>query len=264
MRIRNLLSILSLSLVASIGAFYGLTKNNEVKLVKAEEVAKFCIRNGDEREMYYNDETFEWFIQDVELDAQQEFVVEYNSNTYGHDCFDYEAIQNAFYEGEDNYVGVSLKETYSIYFYFDEEGAHIKPANPFLEAEKWADETFFEFIKCSEDYSDAPGGWEYCANSFRDSLTDEAKDLFIEAVASVDVGASSIQRAAFIHDLCVSKYVECYVFMQRDDGGSRSSLITRANSNNVEFNSVALIITVASVTSITLLLTLLVIKKHKK
>ena len=228
MRIRNLLSILSLSLVASIGAFYGLTKNNEVKLVKAEEVAKFCIHNGDEREMNYN------------------------------------AIQNAFYEGEDNYVGVSLKETYSIYFYFDEEGAHIKPANPFLEAEKWADETFFEFIKCSEDYSDAPGGWEYCANSFRDSLTDEAKDLFIEAVASVDVGASSIQRAAFIHDLCVSKYVECYVFMQRDDGGSRSSLITRANSNNVEFNSVALIITVASVTSITLLLTLLVIKKHKK
>ena len=104
MRIRNSLSILSLSLVASIGAFYGLTKNNEVKLVKAEEVAKFCIHNGDEREMNYNDETFEWFIQDVELDAQQEFVVEYNSNTYGHDCFDYEAIQNAFYEGEDNYV----------------------------------------------------------------------------------------------------------------------------------------------------------------
>ena len=86
MKFRNLLSILSLSLVTSIGAFYGLTKNNEIKPVKAEEVAKFCIRNGDELEMNYNDETFEWFILDLNLDAQQEFVIEYDGNTYGADC----------------------------------------------------------------------------------------------------------------------------------------------------------------------------------
>ena len=116
MKFRNLLSILSLSLVTSIGAFYGLTKNNEIKPVKAEEVAKFCIRNGDELEMNYNDETFEWFILDLNLDAQQEFVIEYDGNTYGADCFDFYVIQDKFYGGEDDYVGVNEAGTYNFQF----------------------------------------------------------------------------------------------------------------------------------------------------
>ena len=136
MRIRNLLSILSLSLVASIGAFYGSFKNNEIKPVKAEEVAKFCIRNGDELEMDYNSETFEWFIQDVELDAQQEFVINYNDNIYGASYFRWD-VQDAFYEGEDDYIGVNNAESYNFYFNYDGLDTYIRPeVDPTMKAEK--------------------------------------------------------------------------------------------------------------------------------
>ena len=262
MRIRNLLSILSLSLVASIGAFYGSFKNNEIKPVKAEEVVKFCIRNGDELEMDYNSETFEWFIQDVELDAQQEFVINYNDNIYGASYFRWD-VQDAFYEGEDDYIGVNNAESYNFYFNYDGLDTYIRPeVDPTLKAEKWA-EVFLDNLNCSDTYDVAPSNWGEWAENFQNTLTEEAKGLFVDAIASIDEGSTSIQKAAYIHDLCVSKYESCYVFMY-NEGGSRNYLITRTNSNNVEFNSVALIITIASVTSITLLLTLLVVKKHKK
>ena len=262
MRIRNLLSILSLSLVASIGAFYGSFKNNEIKPVKAEEVAKFCIRNGDEREMNYDDETFEWFIQDVELDAQQEFVINYNDNIYGASYFRWD-VQDAFYEGEDDYIGVNNAESYNFYFNYDGLDTYIRPeVDPTMKAEKWA-EDFLDNLKCSDTYDETPSNWGEWAENFQQFLSDGAKKLFIDAIASFDTSATVIQKAAYIHDLCVSKYEDCYVFMYYD-GGSRSYLITRTNSNNVEFNSVALIITITSVTSITILSTLLVIKKHKK
>ena len=263
MKFRNLLSILSLSLVASIGAFYGLTKNNEAKPVKAEEVAKFCIRNGDELEMNYNDETFEWYIQDVELDASEEFIINYDDILYGAEYFDFDVIGQTFYGGEDSYIGVYEAGTYNFYFIFNDSDSNIRPeVDPTMEAERWAID-FLDNLNCSDTYDEAPSNWGEWADNFQTFLSDGAKDLFVEAVASIDSGATIIQKAAYIHDLCVSKYEDCNVFMYYE-GGSRSYLITRTNSNNIEFNSVALIITVASVTSITLLLTLLVIKKHKK
>ena len=264
MKFRNLLSILSLSLVTSIGAFYGLTKNNEVKPVKAEEVAKFCIFEGDEYEMNYNSETFEYFIENVPLSLGQAVYIKYNDTIYDFDYLDDDSYQ-LFFTADDNYIGISEDSTYCFYFIFDVDNTYIRATvDATSEANDWALQ-FLEGLDCSQQNETGPVNWGEWTSSFQ-NLTNEAKDLFIEANASIEAYATAVEQAAYLHDFCVTKYGDkgLAVFMCRDDGGSRGYLIARSNSNNVEFNSVALIITVASVTSITLLLTLLVVKKHKK
>lgn len=257
MRISKLLTVLSLSLVASIGAINAFSNIKETKAVKADTVDTYItfIEERDDIEMTYDEEANEYVASEVYLGDSEYFLIRQGNELYGA-----EAVQDwsLFGDGENNTIRMLESGTYNIYLTSD--CFIYATADPYLEADTWATD-FVQNVGCDNSDPDyGPSGWDWYSSDFQ-NLSDDAKDILIDAIASNDSTATYIEQAAFIHDLCVNKY-GLTIFMYRDGGGSRSIYIPYSQ-NDMNFNSAALIITIASFTAVTTLLVLLVIKKHK-
>ena len=262
MKAKRLFSLLTLS--ATLGIAFGISSNREVKKADALIETKLCVLN-DEYDMSYNLETSEYYIENINLSNSQQFYISSGLDIYGFSSLDSNSYDYC-YEGELipgtldlGYIGVSEYSSYNIYFYADGDNSIIRVTSPTLEAEKWARE-FEDNVGCTEPFNEKPTGWDWYSENFA-YLSEEAKSIFVDAVASNDQTATVIQRAAFIHDMCVAKYDECSVFMYNEHG-SRSILINNTNAN-YEFNISALVITIISVTSTLTLLGLVFFKKNK-
>ena len=121
---------------------------------------------------------------------------------------------------------------------------YVKPADGTVwmqldsasEAEAWA-EDFVKNVGCLETHDAAPAKWGTYAASWAANLTNGAKFIFTEATAS-NTG-TYVEKAAFIHDMCVKKYDSCTTFMTYNDGTehSRAGAVSVMNVNNYTVNS---------------------------
>lgn len=137
------------------------------------------------------------------------------------------------------------------------------------EAAIWA-EDFVENVGCKEEYNAKPDNWDrYAADSgeysWSANLTNGAKAKFIEATASRT--GTWVEKAAFIHDLCVSKYEGCDVFMKYNDGEDHSRLITNiglvgTNVSN-DFTAMIAVVSIIALVSISAVTVLVIVKKRK-
>ena len=257
MRAKNLLSILSLSIFTSIGAFCALENKTSVKEAKAELIDTFIsfVDDRDDIKMNYNLETGEYVATEVYFDNEEYFLIKQGENTYGADSI---LEWTYFGDGENNTIRMLDSGTYYIYFTSDLE-IYAEP-DPHLEADNWAID-FVQNVGCDNpDEEYGPINWDWYSSSFY-NLSDGAKDIFVEAAASNEQGATFIEQAAFIHDLCVVKY-GLTVFMYRDGGGSRSPSYSISNSK-VESDSTSIVVIIAATLSITTLFGLVIFKKSK-
>ena len=225
----------------------------------------FSIYEGANTNMPFNFNSEEYEITGVELTPSENFVIKQGDTKFGwlaleDDVPDYftDALPE---EPESDFQYIQVTESGTFAFYLKRNGKIWAQVDPSLEAKEWA-EQFVENLGCSDNYNQAPYvGWETYSASF-EGLSDGAKDILIEVEASNKEGASFVERAAFMHDMCVAKY-GFTVFMKRDGGGSRAINIPYYN-NTINFNSTALIITIVSVVTFTSLLALVVFKKNKR
>ena len=256
-----------LPIAASLGMLFNLSSNN-VLVSKAEgEVPVVSTSFSGDIEMKLGTLDSGYYVDSLFIPQYEKFIIKYDEKDYGYHCLD-DDYSHLFYE-QDEYICAYYDSTYSIFFYEnpnpnDEDDLwriRVVLEDPDLEAELWAEAFIDEDsgLECSETYDQAPNNWESFANSFAE-LSEEAKDIFIQALASNEPTASAIQKSAFMHDMCVAKY-DFLVFMY-NNSGSRQAFITN-QSHNIDFNYSALIITIVSVVSVTTLLALIVFKKSK-
>ena len=247
-----------LPIVASLGIAFTIT-SKETKKADALIETKLCIHGGDEYVMEYNSTTHEYYVEDVDLYQNQEVIIVSGIDYYGFSHLDDDSYQ-LFYESEDNYIGIADDSAYCFYLYRVGEDFYIRASiDPSIEAENWALE-FVQYVGCQDTYDSKPTNWDWYSESFA-NLSEGAKGLFVNAIASNEPTASIIEQAAFIHDMCVLKYGECSVFMTNESGSRDPQAAYFVNST--EFNTTALVIVIASVVSLTSLLALVIFKKSK-
>ena len=218
---------------------------------------KFSAGSAD-YQMYYNYVNGEISITNHELTPAMKFKVVRGSTSFGYDELE-DGCKSMFNEEADNEISVKNPSVYAIYL--KPNGKLWAQIDSNVEAANWA-EDFVNNVGCKNTYDGKPANWDTYAGTFA-SLTDGAKDVLIGAQASNDSGATYVQKAAFIHDMCVAKYEGCSVFMMREGGGSRAINVNRPA---LSINATGMITTLAviSVISLVAVLSFVIIKKNKQ
>ena len=214
------------------------------------------VKNGVSTSLYFNYNTQEYGNASMSLNATQEFVITSGSTTYGYSSLD-NGCKALFTEGENDYIVVKSTSLYEMYL--KPNGTIWAQIDSFTEASTWA-EDFVKNVGCTAEANAKPANWDSFASSFN-NLSQGGKDTLIGATASNADGASYIQKAAFIHDMCVAKYAGCSVFMKRDGGGSRASSMNPITRSN---NTAMIVVACSSVVAISLIATFLLLKKRKE
>lgn len=216
---------------------------------------------GESNAMTFNFANGQFEITKVEVSTINSITISQGSTTYGYSHLE-DDCKSLFNEG--NYNTFSVKNASQYAFYLKDTGKIWAQIDSGVEAENWA-EGFVKGVGCAAPYNAAPANWSTYAGTFA-TLTDGAKDTLIGATASNEEGATYVQQAAFIHDMCVRKYAGCDVFMKRDGGGTRA--VTPSNSINLVENNgnnyTAIIIIAASVAVVSLSAAFIMLKKRKE
>ena len=261
MKIKKLITISSI--LALMGIAFGVTSIIDAKPVEADDVieTKLHFYNGDELAMEYNSEKSEYYIEHIYLSNTNPFVIIQGEDTYGIAYID--SLSEYLFSEIDipDYIYPNVSDYYSIYFTSYEEIRGFI-FDPEIEASNWAKNFLDNGIDCDPNYEKAPGNWGFYSEDFQDNLSNEAKNIFVEADARNDTFASEIEQCAYIHDLCVSKY-GFSVFMYSNEG-TRSPAYNPYTNNIINFNTTALVITIVSAVTVTSLLALLIFKKNKR
>lgn len=217
--------------------------------------------NGVAQEMSFNFANNEYGVTNLSLISTDELTITKDGNTYGYSNLEDKSLFNKA-TGESNAFMPKNPSTYAIYL--KDNGTIWAQIDSGVEAATWA-EGFVKGVGCAAPYNAAPKNWDTYVGTFA-TLTDGAKDTLIGATASNEEGATYVQQAAFIHDMCVRKYAGCDVFMKRDGGGSRT--VTPSNSINLVENNgnnyTAIIIIAASVAIVSLSAAFIMLKKRKE
>lgn len=219
--------------------------------------------NGTPRNMSFNFLNNQYYLTEVELTTSDAITISKGETTFGYSHLE-AGCKALFNEGASNAFSAKNGSLYAFYLKEDNGGTIWAQIDSGVEAATWA-EGFVKGVGCAAPYNAAPKNWDTYAGTFA-TLTDGAKDTLIGATASNEEGATYVQQAAFIHDMCVRKYAGCDVFMKRDGGGSRT--VTPSNSINLVENNgnnyTAIIIIVASVAVVSLSAAFIMLKKRKE
>lgn len=122
-------------------------------------------------------------------------------------------------------------------------------------ADTWAS-GFVSGVGCKAPYNAAPANWSSYATTYS-SLPDGSKNILYSANASNASGASNVEKAAFMYDMCVAKYSSCAANQFMVDSHNTPRTAHRVNTpiaissiTSSTATVVVIIVTLVSVTAI--------------
>ena len=209
----------------------------------------------------------ECYVKDVQIAAGEQFTIKFNNTDYSKLK---NGVKSSFFTVVSSKIVCHASGMYDLYFDTNTKELWVQE-DAQAQANAWATE-FLTGVGCDAEYKSAPSNWSRYAEtdptkdvggySWSINLTNGAKELFVNADVSGDwewAAGTVVEKAAYIHDMCVRKYAECSVFMSyTDEHGThtRSASVVNipntfgAESDNNVFTMVIALVTVVSLTAV--------------
>ena len=194
-----------------------------------------------------------FYSTNISLTTGMKFDIVRDSAYYYHSDYieDGGAVGTYFQKNGTGDASVKKGGTFEVYVKIKSNNVWTQVSSA-TEADTWA-AGFVDGLDCAAPYNVAPSNWSTFATSYS-GLTAGAKNIMYSAEGSNEVGASNVEKAAFMYDMCVAKYASCKSnkFMVNSSDTPRSAAVgpqiaspLMDNDNN---NSIIIVVAVISVT----------------